>query len=536
MTVRGYDLFADWSRNGVYSSGDEALATPGVPVIDGGQDIVVEVGRSEARSTDDAQAGKLSFRLLNSSRKFSPENTASPIAGKVLPGTTVKFQVTLNGTITKLHEGPIDSLTADTTAKTMSFDVLDGWGIPGQESLSTPVYSGQRTGFLIGVILDAIGWTGPRDLDPGATVVPWWWAENVDAVTAVNDLVHSEGPPAIAYVQGGVFTFRDRHHRLTRTASTVSQGTYTHIIPAGSGPAGDFKMLKDSFSYDHGLSNIINSATLEVTPRIPTSQTVVWSSTTPLTLAANETQTLIVQTDDPFMFAVAPDNTTQYVMDDAPTTDYVLGAGSVAGVTLSRTSGQSLYLTITAGGSGAYLIDGLRMRAVPLVSGPTYKFSQEDASSVGTFRRNTWGGTAPWANIYDADALTQIIVATYALARPTVTFEVASSNGLPVGYLAGIVARKISDQITIRNDEMGLNAPYMVERLVHTVQKLGIKHTLQISAQVPAPTQPANALTFNVAGKGFNDGAFGVNGIPSAANMFTFDTAGRGFDQGVFAT
>lgn len=536
MTVRGYDLFADWSRNGVYSSGDEALATPGVPVIDGGQDIVVEVGRSEARSTDDAQAGKLTFRLLNSSRKFSPENTASPIAGKVLPGTTVKFQVTLNGTITKLHEGPIDSLTADTTAKTMSFDVLDGWGIPGQESLSTPVYSGQRTGFLIGVILDAIGWTGPRDLDPGATVVPWWWAENVDAVTAVNDLVHSEGPPAIAYVQGGVFTFRDRHHRLVRTASTVSQGTYTHIIPAGSGPAGDFKMLKDSFSYDHGLSNIVNSATLEVTPRIPADESVVWSVDTPISLAASEVRTLFVRTDEPFVSAVAPTATAPFVGDDAPLPDYVLGSGSIASITLSRTSGQSLFMTVTAGGGGALLADGIRLRAVSLAPGSAYQYSQEDASSVGTFRRNTWDGSAPWAHIYDADALTQIIVATYAQARPTVTFQIASSNGLPAGYLAGIVARKISDQITIRNDEMGLNAPYMVERLVHTVQKLGVKHTLQISAQVPAPTQPANAFTFNAAGKGFNDGAFGVNGISSGSNMFTFDTAGRGFDQGVFAT
>lgn len=536
MTVRGYDLLADWSRNGVYGGTGEDLTAPGADAVDGAQDITVEWGRNDARATEDATTGKLDFRLLNGTRKYSPENTASVIAGKVLPGTRIRFQVTNSGTITKLFEGPIDTLTVDTTAKTVTFEALDGLGTPGQQTLSTPVYMGQRTGDLLGIILDKIGWpSAARSIDPGATLVPYWWVEGVDASTAMNDLVHSEGAPAIAYVAGGVFYFRDRHHRLTRSASTVSQATYTHIIPAGSGPGGDFKILRDTFVYDHGLQNIINSATLEVSPRIPQDTQVVWSVTDPITLAPGETRLISAGTNDPFILAKVPDNTTSYLVDGTPTTDYHLAAGAVT-VTLSRDSGQSVLITLVGDAAlGAIMDTGLSLRAVPLTTGATYQFSYQDDSSISSFGHNNWQGTAPWAYVYDADVISQRVVAAYAQARPVITMQIASSNNLPAGYLAEILRRSIGDRITIRNDEMGINAPYYVERLAHTVKKLGVKHVLEIGCQNVEPTQPGIVFTFNTAGKGFNDGSFGAAGTTDASTMFMFDTAGRGFDDGRFA-
>ena len=96
--------------------------------------------------------------------------------------------------------------------------------------------------FVSAVVLDAVGWTGPRDLDLGATFVHWWWLEEVDAFTAVTDLVSSEGPPSIAYVgPDGTFIFRDRHHRLLRAASLTPQATFTAVRPADcdTGHSGD---------------------------------------------------------------------------------------------------------------------------------------------------------------------------------------------------------------------------------------------------------------------------------------------------------
>jgi hypothetical protein len=528
----GWVMSADWTRQGVFTNPYENVTKQ----LRG--DIVVSYGRNEPRAISPAGAGKLSFRLINVSRVFSPENTSSPIAGQVLPGTTTQYQVTdpTTAAIYVLAKGPIDSIEVDTTdpAKTVSITASDGWGEPGAEQLSTPVYSGQRTGYLINVILDAINWTGGRDIDAGATVVPWWWVEGADAATAVNDLVNSEGPPAIAYVEGGTFVFRDRHHRLQRADSLTSQGLYTQNKPSGPVAAGDFKILRDSFTYDHGLNNIVNSVTLTVDQRSPTDTSVVWSTDEFINLGANEVRTYIAQGSDPFINAIVPVPVGPSPLgDDSTVGDYTLVAGTVT-MALSRTSGQTCFLTVTAGAGGA-VIQGLALRATPIPVARTVQVQQEDTSSVLTYTRKKWDGTAPWASAYDADAIAQQIIAVYAQPRPTVTFDIANVN---TTHLSAILTRNISQRITVKNDELGLNGDFYVEQLTHTIIKNGLIHKQTIGAQAVDPGQPANVFTFDTSGKGFNDGFFGVNGVNNPTQMFVLDTAvsTQMFDVGGFAS
>lgn len=517
----------DWSRHGSYANTLEDVTS----YVTKNKHISVSWGRSDTSATTDSEAGKLEVDLRNTGRQFSSENASSPIAGKVVPGTKGRLNVThpITGATTTLFSGPLDTFTVDPNSaeKTFSASLLDGWGVPGAEALSTAVYTGMRTGDLIGVVLDSIGWpSAARDLDPGATIVPYWWEDGNDAATAVQRIVASEGPPAIAYVKGGIFYFRDRFHRITRAASTTSQGTFTHIKPAGTGPAGDYKMLRGTFAYDHGW-NIANSVTFSVARRTPGAQAAVWTTDTPISLGAGETQTLIVHTDDPFMAAVTP------VLN----TDYTLASGTVT-VSVSRDSGQTVFITLTAGGGGALINGGFQLRANPLAVDSTLQVQVEDASSVGTFTRRKWDGEVPWAGYGDATAIARRIVATYGQPRPSITFSFAVSPAMRAAdysrYLTKVLGLAISDRITVRNDEMGINADFMVEHLAHDIQQLGVIHTVQVYCQVPEPTQPSNVFTFDTAGKGFNDGLFGVDGIDSATNIFQFDVAGHGFTDGFF--
>lgn len=523
MTIRGHQLGADWSRHGTYANAAEDLTTPGAWYVDD-TDITITWGRGEARATEDAIVGKLTASLNNQSRTFSPENTASPIAGKVLPGVPMRYQVTNPATAATgtLFGGVLDEFEVDSTTLTFTAVARDwAWNDddPTTGDLSTPVYSGQRTDYLIGVILDAIGWTGPRDLDPGATVVDWWWAEGEDAWTAINRLVDSEGPPAIAFIEGGTFVFRNRHHRLLDTNAITSQGTFTHRIPA-TGFGADFKILAGSMTYDHGLKYIANSVNMQIDQRQPGDVAPVWSSDTPITLAANETQTLIVQANDPFINAIAP---------AADAGDYDLAMGALT-ATISRTSGRSLVLTLTAGGT-ATVVNSIRIRGNPLPIVRTYRVVAEDTSSVGTFGRKSWPGTAPWANRYDARAIADKVVAVYAQPRPTVTLSIA---GIDAAHLTRILNTRVSDRITIRNDELGLNRDFHVETITHTITKLGVLHKLTVGCQVVDPVRGSNEFTFDVAGKGFNDGVFAVEGLDVAGALFQFDVAGHGFNDGRF--
>jgi hypothetical protein len=46
------------------------------------------------------------------------------------------------------------------------------------------MYAGIRTGDAVHRVLDAVGWPADlRDIDPGATVMPWWWLDDVEAFT-----------------------------------------------------------------------------------------------------------------------------------------------------------------------------------------------------------------------------------------------------------------------------------------------------------------------------------------------------------------
>jgi hypothetical protein len=707
VSVRGYQLTAA----GVDVTSD-VMSEP---------DLSVEWGRDTTQAGSQPTAGELSFALLNDLQQYAPENPNAN--ADVVEGAPAKL-TQLDSPHVVMFDGVVDTFA--TNRLSVAVEAVDAWGKPGQEKLSTALYRGLRTGDAVNVVLDAIGWpTDKRVIDPGATVMPWWWAEDAAAADAIGQLVDSEGPPAVAYVQGGVFVFEDRHHRLLSAASTTSQGLYTvrrpptgiragaadsfdranvssslgtadsggtwaltgtasdfsildgyarvgvtvvnseriallpavapdvtlagsfmslttptgapanafliarwvdssnhyrarlafqtdgtlalglekvvggtfdgNVVPltstgisyiagsryrfvfqvfgstlrakvwaeAGTEPTGwtfevtdtgitpaaavssqvgmrwilstgmtsglphvmkvddfaaeaDVKVLTDRFGYDRGLSRIVNSCSFTVEERAPGGRVEVWSSDDPIVIGSGESVSVWAQPSEPFFDAATPD----------AGIDYDVASGTVSSVTLSRDSGQSTVITLTASSTAVVTRLALRAIAVPVVR--KVKVSAEDPAAG---ERRTYQRTAVWANAYDAEAIANKVVAMYATARPVVTVEIAN---LDAAHMAQIRERRISDRISVHNDLQSVAGDFIVEKIRHQVQGL-LTHRLQLVCEVPEPTQPGNVFTFDVSGKGFDDGRFGVNGITSISNVFRFDVAGHGFDQGVFA-
>lgn len=516
MSARGYKLGMDWSRAGTYTYPYEDVSV----IAD--TDITTSVGRATSRAAADLPVGTLDFKIDDGGLVYAPERTTSPLYGKVAPGVPGRLDLTVSGTTVNLFDGSLDSFTYDPNDWSLSGTLVDAWGVASAQTISTPLYRWYRTGDLINVILDQIGWpTADRSIDPGATVVSAWWAEGKTAADAIQELADSEGPPAIAYINQGVFVFEDRHHRLLTTRSQTSQATYTHIYPEGSGPAGDFKMLKGSIRYDHGRSNIVNSATFQVDVRAPGELGTVWSTDDPFVVPVGTTVVVSAQSTAPFYGAITPD-----------ATDYVVVGGNIS-ASIDRDSGQSLNLSITASGADA-TVQSIQVRAVPLTVVRTVKVSAEDAGSVLLKGRKTWDRSLPWAGPYDAQAIADRIVSTYATARPVMTFTI--DGAISTTYLQEFATRQVSDRITVREDVIGLNADFIVERVQRDITGLGISSRLTITCESPQPVQASNAFTFDVAGKGFDQGQFVATGVDNPATMFRFDVAGQGFDQGVFAS
>jgi hypothetical protein len=281
------------------------------------------------------------------------------------------------------------------------------------------------------------------------------------------------------------------------------------------------------FEYEHGWRDIINNVVLPVEERLVDSElSVVWSTDSPFTIANGQTVQLTVSAQDPFLGAVTP----------VSGTDVIFTGGTITAA-LDRTSGQSVTLSLTST-SGTLTVSSVQLRALSVPVAQTTKIIEQDAASITTHGEQIYPDSAPWAGQGDALAIAQVILAHYAQRRPIVQMRVVAQD---TAHLLQILTRTISDRITIRNGELGLNNDFHIESVTHAIRRINTGR-LPVHAAVfgcerrliPLTTTP---FTFDVAGRGFDQGQFVGVGVDDPSTVFIFDHPTNGkFDTGVFGT
>lgn len=469
-----YSYTVDWNNDGDFADTGEDITRRVIEAV------TIVLGRDQARAFSPAQPATMDITVNNRSGDYSPENGSSPLAGNLKPGRAIRAQATL-GTTYGLFYGFTDEFNVlpDRNDRKVQFSCRDAMSRLQDYTISTGLSAGIRTGAAIGAILDAIGWTGGRDLDAGATVIPFWWAEQEDAGTALQKVIASEGSPAAVYIDPGTgaFTFRDRHHRLTRSTSTSSQATFR---ASGTEP-----LFSEPVTYEAGWRDVINDVTIQVQERQPNAApTAVWQSDETIFLGASASTTLFVQGSDPFKDAIAP------VQD----TDYTVRAGSVSSVTLSRTSGQSTIITVTAGGSGA-TITGLVLRATAIPVIRTVKVTASDSTSITDYgSRGLPDDLQPvWANRWDAQALASLYVLQRKQRLPILSIQVRGAANTT--RLTQCLSRALSDRVTVTGAVDGLSGDFFIERIQHDIDgsQGGRVHTTTFGLE-KAPSSPSSAF------------------------------------------
>lgn len=210
-----YDYRIDWANDGTWTgTGDDVSqrVRPG---------LTIRFGRDQVRALSPNAVGSADFDLVNTSRDYMPDNAASPIYPNVLPARPTRFQATLSGVVYTLFKGTLDEfkVVPERNTQLVNATAVDALAKLREPNATTALYPSIRTGEAIAAVLTAVGWpVTARDLDIGATTLRWWSLSNVNAWTAINEILDAEGSPALLYADGnGNICFRDRHHRLRAT-------------------------------------------------------------------------------------------------------------------------------------------------------------------------------------------------------------------------------------------------------------------------------------------------------------------------------
>lgn len=428
--------------------------------IDRGRDKAWELGRGRAAVAE--------ILVDNVSKKYSPENSSSPIYGNIKPNRSVEIKAT-SGSTYSLFAGFIRDFRVDPAQnkRTVLFYCEDGMSRLRNQKIYTQVYEDILTGTAIGHVLDAAGWpAGKRSIDAGQTTMDFWWAWDEAALTAIRRLEETE--LGFAYIdEDGNFVFEDRHHKL-KGAHLSSQATY----------------YKDSrpyhnFRYDRRVRDVFNIASVDIAMYTKGSVAVLWTLDETPPLAPGETRTWRTAFAAAATDLVSPVATTDYTANSQEGGGGDNFTGDVAVVMTEYSKGSDIQ--VTNNGSQIAYITLLRQRG-KLLASTSKSIEAENATSQVDYDKRSYPVPGAWIpNLNVGKDYCDYIVQRYGSEMPTVKLRIW--NGA-AGDLTEMLTRKVSDRVTIRNDELGLNADFFVEGVRHIVSDQGNLHVMELAAEL----------------------------------------------------
>ena len=482
-----YTVLVDWNNDGDFTdSGDDITSDVLSLSWERGRDYASQLqGRSVA--------GKLSAVLVNTGGKYSPSNTSSALTGNILPGRTVKvqagsgsfpytFPVAFNDGVR--WQGKLDRILPAPAAEGVKTATLTAFGTLGylnQFETQLASQTNRRTDQAVGDILDDVGWTesDDRDLDTGKTTISRFWISGKKAIDALR-LVEEAEAGFLLESKSGQIAFQNRHHRITQTASTTSQATFSDA----DGAAHTFVEVDQ----DDPLGTIVNH--VEATARTfdTASVAVLWThpetgSASP-TLAPGEAKTFEAEFPNPDAANSAME--VDAWTTPAATTDYLLNSASGGGgtnltsdITVTQTKAaerMAITLTNSVTGSDGYLTK-LQARGTAVSTKNPCIVRAIDTTSQGIYGERKYVAKTQFIpTTSEAQDWCEYQVSIFASPTNILTMTIPASTSGNIGQVLG---RDISDRVTVTatNDaKLGISADFFIESERHQVSEGGQQH------------------------------------------------------------
>ena len=490
MAKATFTLQVDWDNDGNYGNANADITSDVVSVSwSRGRDYASQL-------SGNSKSGKLTAELHNTSGKYSPNNTSSPITGKVEPALRIRalagtgsfpytFPVIFNNNV--VWSGRLQEIRPSPSSKGAKRARLTAFGSLGYLNdyrVSLATSTDVRTDQAIGAILDDVGWAADdRTLATGQTTISRFWIDGNKTISALRIPEETEGG-FIKESKDAKIVFESRHTRLSGDYLT-SQATFSDA----SGAALTFQAIEQV----DPLSTIVNHA--EATTRTYTvgAVAVLWTlgetgSDSP-EIAPQETRTFEAKYPNPDSGnnAVEVDAWTT----SARTTDYTANSASGGGGTDLTSSmvvtntklGQRMIISVknNHANTNAFLTK-LQARGTPVTQKQQTVRAIDTTSQAKYGERKFVAETEFIPNTTQAQAWCEFQLSIYSTPVNILKMSFIANNSHAV--LVQSLTRDISDRITVtaNNDsELGINEDFFIESERHTIAQGNHKVTYSLS-------------------------------------------------------
>ena len=489
-----------------------------------GTPIIIEIGRDQGRALSRGRLNLSTWTLKNQHRRYSKENSGSPLRGQLKPGRPCIIEETI-GT---------DVLMGDPTATMGDPEALMGGNTPvrlftGQTDLpkerygpgprkrwvqmraigaltklrgSAPITIGYHasitTGAAMVLVWEAAGLTAAQmvvdqDAIDNGRLLLHWYVDARDPWTVSEEIWATEGPTGALYedqegranFEGANFlALTDRCQTIQQTFTTSDDTRESALMGDPDATMGDPRVAMDGsrqsltfigLDVEDGYRQIVNDVTFRVEQRAQQSTQQVWEYNGSLSLSAAEVRTIIATTDDPLAAITTP----------VLTTDYTVTGTALASVTATQLGAKSVAITFTAGAGSATVGpysggNGPRLRGQPVTligtidAVPTIDVT-DSQDEYG--RRPLPSGISIWPCLEPAAAagLADAWVQTYSVERPQINVTIVNKTGR---LLYQQVRRRISDLIHVVDPtESGVDLDLTIHSIRHEIHGDWLQYT-----------------------------------------------------------
>ena len=298
-------------------------------------------------------------------------------------------------------------------------------------------------------------------LDAGQDTVPFAFWNKVKSRSALSDIEDSE--LSFVLINGtGELVYEDRHHRYSATHQT-SQATF------------DDTMV--DIAYNYSARNIYNEVRATVTPWNLESEATLWTLEEIPGIPAGET--LIWWGD------AGVDGVPVFVdawVTPASSTDYTAnsqadggGVDKTSDITIVTTKfANSIKLAITNDDPQAVFITSLKARGTYYSDLTKVSRKSEDSTSQTAYQKRTLALDGKY--LTDADKAQDFCdygITRFKDPQAEVVITIVNKDAT---NLTQILAREISDRITAKNTELGLDSDFFINKMEHEVTEGGKRH------------------------------------------------------------